>query len=141
VGDAAASVAALEDDIVSLAGTALRTEGGLPVLFGGACAACGTRTFPQQNVCPSCMSEDINEEAMPRRGSVYSYSTMHVGAPRWHVPFSVGYVDLPNGVRVFTHLDAAAAKIGAEVEVGQGVVGTDRDGAPVQTFVFKLAEI
>ena len=51
----------------------------------------------------------------------------------------VGYVDLPNGARVFTHLDGAGLAIGEIVEVGMGIVGEDKDGA-IETFVFRKAK-
>lgn len=112
---------------------------GAPILIGGACHECGVRTFPRYAVCPACMSEDVRQEAMPRQGIVYSHSTLHVGDKRWRMPFSVGYVDLPNGVRVFSHLTEGAATIGARVEVDRAVVGQERDGALIETFVFKPA--
>ena len=51
-------------------------------------------------------------------------------------PMRIGYVDLPNGARVFTHLDGAALAIGDTVEAGMGIVGEDKDGA-IETFVFR----
>ena len=82
------------------------------------------------------MSESIRAQAMPRAGVLYAFSIVHVAAKRWRKPMRIGYVDLPNGARVFTHLDGAELAIGDEVEVGVGTVGDDEEG-PIRSFVFR----
>lgn len=110
---------------------------GRAILIGGRCADCGTETFPRAPVCCQCMSENIAAQPMPREGNLYAFSTVHVAAKKWKKPMCVGYVDLPNGARVFTHLEGELA-IGDTVEVGMGVVGDDENG-PIETFVFRRA--
>ena len=127
--------------IVNLAQDALSSDAnGRPVLVGGACKACSTQFFPQHPVCPHCMSEDVAETVMPTCGKLYSFTTLHVGAKKWHKPLSVGYVDLDNGVRVFAHLHGQTFAFDQNVEMGIGRVGTEPDGAPISTFVFKAVE-
>jgi uncharacterized OB-fold protein len=104
-------------------------------LIGGLCVDCGNRTFPRSTVCCVCMSEKIVHAPMPRTGSLYAFSTVHVAAKKWNKPMCVGYVDLPNGARVFTHLQGELA-IGDAVEVALGIVGQDESG-PIETFVFR----
>jgi uncharacterized OB-fold protein len=84
------------------------------------------------------MSEAIEPQAMPRIGTLYAFSTVHVAAKKWKKPMRIGYVDLPNGARVFTHLEGGDLAIGDAVEVGMGVVGEDENG-PIETFVFRQA--
>ena len=108
---------------------------GRATLIGGRCADCGTETFPRAPVCSSCMSESIQAHPMPRTGTLYAFSVVHVAAKKWRKPMRIGYVDLPNGARVFTHLDGADLAIGDDVEVGVGIVGDDDEG-PIKTFVF-----
>ena len=108
---------------------------GRAVLIGGICKDCGNQVFPRAPVCCVCMSENIAPQPMPRVGTLYAFSTVHVAAKKWKKPMRVGYVDLPNGARVFTHLEGDLA-IGASVEVGMGVVGEDENG-PLESFVFK----
>jgi uncharacterized OB-fold protein len=112
---------------------------GAPVLLGSRCTACSIAMFPPQAVCPACMCEALAEEAMPRRGQLYASSTVHVGPAKWHKPFTIGYVDLPNGVRVFSHLVGDPA-IGAEVELDRAVVGREADGSAIESFVFRAVE-
>jgi uncharacterized OB-fold protein len=109
---------------------------GRAVLMGGRCADCGNQTFPRAPVCCVCMGENIEPEAMPRAGMLYAFSTVHVAAKKWKKPMCIGYVDLSNGARVFTHLEGADLAIGDAVEVALGVVGEDENG-PIESFVFK----
>jgi uncharacterized OB-fold protein len=107
-----------------------------PTLIGGRCADCGTETFPRAPVCSSCMSENIRAQAMPRVGTLYAFSVVHVAAKKWKKPMRIGYVDLPNGSRVFSHLEGADLAIGNDVEVGVGHIGDDDEG-PIKSFVFR----
>jgi uncharacterized OB-fold protein len=108
------------------------------VLIGGRCADCGNETFPRAPVCCQCMSESIQPQPMPRAGTLYAFSIVHVAAKKWKKPMCIGYVDLPNGARVFTHLEGDDLAIGNAVEVGMGIVGQDENG-PIQSFVFRKA--
>ena len=122
-----------------LGGESLETrDDGRVVLVGGACRDCGNRSFPVAPVCCVCMSENIAAEAMPRIGTVYAFSPVHVAAKKWSKPMCIGYVDLPNGARVFSHLRSVGLKIGDSVEAFAGIVGEDENG-PIETFVFRKA--
>lgn len=121
-----------------LCGDGAELQDGRAVLIGGICKECGNQTFPRAPVCCVCMSESIAPHAMPRTGTLYAFSTVHVAAKKWHKPMRIGYVDLPNGARVFTHLEGDLA-IGDAVETGMGIVGEDENG-PIETFVFKRAK-
>lgn len=119
-----------------LCGDALEVDAsGRATLIGGRCADCGTETFPRVPVCAACMSETIRAEVMPRAGVLYAFSVVHVAAKKWKKPMRIGYVDLPNGARVFTHLEGELA-IGDVVEVTVGTIGEDEEG-PIKSFVFR----
>jgi uncharacterized OB-fold protein len=107
------------------------------VLIGGICKDCGNQTFPRAPVCCACMSEAIAPEPMPRIGTLYAFSTVHVAAKKWKKPMTIGYVDLANGARVFTHLEGEIA-IGDSVEPVLGIVGEDENGM-IESFLFKRA--
>ena len=109
---------------------------GRATLMGGLCADCGVETFPRAPVCSTCMSENIEPKEMPRRGTLYAFSTVHVAAKKWKRPMCIGYVDLPNKARVFTHLEGSDLAIGDEVEAAIATVGEDENG-PIESFVFK----
>jgi len=124
------SATRLCDDAVSIGAD------GRAVLIGGMCRDCGNQTFPRAPVCCVCMSETIGEQPMPRIGTLYAFSTVHVAAKKWNKPMCIGYVDLPNGARVFTHLAGATLAIGDAVEPHIGIVGEDENGA-IESFVFR----
>lgn len=112
-------------------------------LLGSECKSCGQRVFPPSAVCPSCMSEDMMPLPLSREGTLYTYSVLHVGARGWDAPYMVGYVDLPEGVRVFTHLiDMEPGDLKCDMRVSlritQPVVNTQ--GREVLRFKFGPVE-
>ena len=113
-----------------------RDAGGNAVLIGGRCADCGACAFPRPPVCIGCMGENIVAERLPRQGTLYAFSTVHIAPKKWKKPMCIGYVDLEGGVRVFTHLAGGEFAIGDAVEVDIGTVGEDEAGA-IECFVFK----
>ena len=133
---------AAETEAVWLPGDAVRTgAAGRPVLVGSSCPSCGAAMFPAVPVCPCCMAEDLETVDMPATGTLYSFTEVHVGPAHWSKPVRLGYVDLDNGVRVFSHLaPGPGLAVGARVEIAAGRVGRRADGTPVDTFVFKTVE-
>lgn len=123
----------------SLPGESLAVDAlGRPALIGCVCNACGNRMFPYAPVCHVCMSEEMSHEALADQGTIYSYTVVHTGPAAWEKPYAVGYVDLSDGVRVFSHLRGDVA-IGQEVELGTAQIGRTTEGAPITTFVFQQA--
>jgi uncharacterized OB-fold protein len=122
--------------LLKAASVALDSEGDF-VLIGGRCGACGLCMFPRAPVCSSCTSEEVTAQQMPKSGTLYAFSVVHSGPRRWLKPYVVGYVDLPNDVRVFAHLKGEGLAIGDTVEVDVDVVGTDERGQPLQNFIFR----
>lgn len=114
------------------------SEAGEPRLCGGRCAACGALSFPRAEVCTECLSTDVETVALPGEGRLYSYSVVHQAPKGWDVPYVLGYVDLPDGLRVLAHIDAppAAVAIDQKVRLSLGVVGADAEGAPLSTYTF-----
>jgi len=68
------------------------------------CTDCGYNNFPPADVCPRCWSANTNLQGLSPEGVLYSFSTIG-SAPS--VEF-VGYVDLPENVRVFGLLNTPA---------------------------------
>ncbi len=135
------TISSIMPQALSLPGDALSADAsGRPVLVGCICKSCGNRMFPYAPVCPVCMGEDMAREAMPREGTVYSFTVVHVGPTTWQKPFAVGYVDLSNGVRVFSHLRGRAIEIGQPVVLATADIGRTAEGIPITTFVFQPVE-
>ena len=123
-----------------IAGDAVDANGnGAPVLVGAKCRDCGQTVFPPVTICSSCMSEDIERVHLPAQGTLYSWSVVHVAPRGWTVPYIAGYVDLMEGVRVFTHIvDADPDKLEMDMQVAlcTATLGTDTDGTPVASYAF-----
>ena len=73
---------------------------------------------------------------LSRRGVLYCYSVVHVNQPGFTAPYVVAYVDLPEGPRVFGHLDGPA-ELGSEVEIYGGPIGHDGIGNQVVSVRFR----
>ena len=107
-----------------IAGTA-----GEPALVGSACDRCGTVTFPRQESCPRCMSEDVQERLLGRQGTLWTWTVQcfppksppYRGSPGENFePYGVGYVELPGEVRVearLTESEPERLRIGLPMEL------------------------
>lgn len=110
-------------------------------LVGGRCAGCGKVFFPGFNTCPTCATrKSMAEVRLSRRGKLYSYSIIHVDTPGFKAPYAVGYVDLPEGPRVFGHVDGwqdGPIPLDSPVDIYAGPIGKDRDGAELISIRFR----
>ena len=103
------------------------------------CRACHAYNFPRSELCSSCMSQENEEVFLSEEGTIYSFCTVHQGAPGWTVPYTLAYVDLPEGVRVLANLDVAKERLAFDLKVRLGIkiVAQDQNGLPLRTYVFK----
>jgi uncharacterized protein len=68
------------------------------------CERCGESVFFPRVLCPSCGSTRLSWRHSEGAGTVYSATTVH---PRDQDPYTVGLIDLDDGVRVMTSIDDA----------------------------------
>lgn len=115
---------------------------GRPQLVAGRCRACGAHSFPKARVCTMCLAEEIDTVALAREGTLYSYSVVHQAPRGWRVPYVLGYVDLPDDVRVLAHIAADPKRLAIDmaVRLGLGEVGSDPDGRALITYTFSPIE-
>jgi len=110
-------------------------------LVGGRCASCSKVFFPRFNACPNCATrKSMTEVRLSRCGKLYSYSVIHVDTPGFKAPYAVGYVDLPEGPRVFGHLDgwqSGPIPLDTPVDIYAGPIGKDRDGVEMISVRFR----
>ena len=103
-------------------------EAGAVRLHGSRCGRCGGVAFPAHKACPSCGAESGQDAVLLSPvGTLYSFSEIHVAPKGFATPYAVGYVDLPEGVRLFGQIEGRAAelRIGQKVAVTLGPVRTD----------------
>lgn len=82
----------------------LFTEKGGGDLLGYKCRSCNHILPPLTNVCAYCSGEDLERLALSGRGKLYSYTIVHQLQKHFKAPYAVGYVDLPEGLRIFSPL-------------------------------------
>ena len=75
-------------------------------LTGSACPLCKRVYFPAMNICPDCLddSRPMKLKILSDIGKIYSFSIAKVSPPGYDVPHVQAYIDLPEGVRLFTLL-------------------------------------
>ena len=89
-------------------------------LVGLRCKACGHILPPLTMVCTNCYKEDLEKVALSERGTLYSYTIVYQPHERFETPYAVGYVDLPEGLRLFSHLkmkEGKPLKVGMDVKL------------------------
>jgi uncharacterized protein len=90
-------------------------------LIGIQCERCHIHFFPKREFCSSCFQSDGMKEAkLSKRGTLYTYTTVFQGKTNFNAPYSLGFVDLKEGVRIFAPLlDVAPEdlRIGMEMEL------------------------
>jgi uncharacterized OB-fold protein len=113
---------------------------GRPYLIGSKCKACGYVAFPKKMVCPACLTNGSMEDIeLSRRGKIDTFSVLHVAPPGFPVPYTVGYVTLPEGPRVFSILSDSgkAIDMGDDAELIVGKIREDELGNEVIGYRFR----
>jgi uncharacterized OB-fold protein len=121
-----------------------------PQLIASRCKGCGEVTFPRQQVCPACTSRALEEIRLSRRGTLWAWTIQRFPptVPPYagdvdretFVPFGVGYVELPEGIRIESRLtenDPEKLVIGMEMELVLERFAADEQGNDRMTFAFK----
>jgi uncharacterized OB-fold protein len=118
-------------------------------LLGSRCGACSTVVFPAQDGCPKCGTTGMVVTELGRRGTLWTWTSQDFlpkapyTGPETEADFGgylVGYVELPEGVRVITRLvdiDRADVAIGMELELVAWPFTTDADGTEVVAYAFR----
>jgi uncharacterized OB-fold protein len=119
-----------------------------PQLIGARCPQCAAVTFPMQPSCPRCGSTQMERHLLPRRGTLWSWTTQeflpkepYAGGETEETfrPFGVGVVQLGDEVRVearLTEADPKKLKFGGEVELTLFPFRTEGE-TTVLSFAFK----
>jgi uncharacterized OB-fold protein len=121
-----------------------------PQLIGGRCGACGAVTFPVQPSCARCGSTEIEQHLLPRRGTLWTFTTQEFLPKEPYAsgetletfqPYGVGMVQLGDEVRVegrLTEGDAAKLHIGMDVQLVVVPFRVEPDGTEIMTYAFEL---
>lgn len=116
-----------------------------PYLIGSRCPRCGYAAFPARSVCPSCFNrQKIEQVPLSRKGRIHSFAVCQVGPPEYEAPYIIGYIDLPEGTRIFSQITGVKAEEDAihvddEVELVIGKMYEDDNGNEIIGYKFKKA--
>ena len=122
-----------------------------PALLGQRCAACAATVFPPRaTTCPNpaCRGDELEQVALARTGTIWSWATNHYPPPPPYVPAdpyvptTVVAVELDGeAITVLGQLDEGddptALWVGMPVEVVVGELGSE-DGTPRSTYRFRV---
>ena len=89
-------------------------------LIGEKCKNCGRIMFPRGSICTNCLSEDMDDVLFGQEGTLFSHTITYAPSSHFKPPFAIGYIETPEGVRVFAPLcmeDKDDFSIGAEMEL------------------------
>ncbi|MGH2866380.1 MAG: Zn-ribbon domain-containing OB-fold protein [Solirubrobacteraceae bacterium] len=114
-----------------------------PRLLASQCARCRRYAFPARLVCPRCKQRSMAEAKLGQRGTLYSFTVCHVAPEGWRAPYFQAYIQLPEGLRVFSLVSsgvppkADALRVGMEMEL---VVEPAQPGSELLTFKYRPRE-
>ena len=114
---------------------------GTPALIGSKCQACGQVLFPAQPVCLNCLSADVKTMHLSREGQLYTYTTVYMASEHFPPPYAVGWIEMPEGLRIFTQIrgwQAQPLKIGMKMQMSVEPLWQDGDNEVIG-FVFRPA--
>jgi uncharacterized OB-fold protein len=123
-----------------------------PQLIGGECSQCAAVTFPVQPSCARCGSTGVEQRLLPRRGTLWSWTTQeflpkepYAGGETMETftPYGVGLVQLDDVIRVearLTESDPAKLVFDMPVELRIVPFRRDDDGTEVVTYAFAPIE-
>ena len=119
------------------------TTGGVQLL-GARCRACGRYLFPRRDQCLHCSSTDVEAVVLSDTGTMWGWTVVHTAPPGYEgpVPFGFGVVELPEGLRVITRLEAtdvADLDFGQPVRLAVAPLHENDDGDLVVTYTFAPA--
>jgi uncharacterized OB-fold protein len=116
---------------------------GKPSLVGCCCQSCGQIFFPLRTFCLNCLGSDIQPINLSRRGKLYTFTTIYLPSEHFQPPYAVGWIELPEGLRVFSQIrgwQEQPLKIGMDMQLYIEKLWQDGE-KEVLGYVFKPAEV
>jgi uncharacterized OB-fold protein len=111
-------------------------------LIGSKCQHCGAVAFPKRAVCHKCLSEDVVEIPLSKRGKLASFTVAWAAPEGIKPPLTLGYIDLPEGVRLLSMVTGNepsqdAMELEQDMDLVFEEIRTDTDGNHIVAFKFK----
>jgi uncharacterized OB-fold protein len=96
------------------------TDGKTPFLIANRCKACNRLFFPSRPFCFECFEREMIRCTIGRKGTLYSFTTCHMPSAHFKPPYTAGWIDLAEGVRIFAPIVAGPSgdlRIGMKMEL------------------------
>jgi len=118
----------------------LRRTGESWALVGSRCSS-GHVSFPPVGICPECLGSSVEPVELPKTGTIFAHTTVRMPAANFKPPYSIGYVELDGGPRIFAHFEVSPEqlKIGTRVELLVKSLWEEQ-GQPVIAYCFTTAK-
>jgi uncharacterized OB-fold protein len=122
----------------------LFTDGDPPALLASRCTNCGRYLFPRVDTCTYCASEETEPVDLAGPGTLWAWTAVTAAPPGYEgaVPFGIGVVELPEGIRVHTRLtesDPSSLAAGQPMVLRVVPLHQDDEGRDVVTYAFAPA--
>lgn len=109
-------------------------------LLGGSCAACDRTHFPHAAHCPWCGGRATTQRLLAPEGTLWGWTEVTSAPPGYEgpVPYHLGVVELPDGIRVVTRLVVGSPdmlRFGLPMRTTTEVVADD-DGTTLVSWAF-----
>jgi len=119
-----------------------------PHLIGSKCCNCDNIVFPVARGCPKCGGSSVERVPLKTKGTLWTWTSQGFmpknlkdnSAKEIFKPYYLGYVELPDQVRVETRLlvdDASQLKIGMPMELEIFTFRVESDGTEIMAYGFK----
>jgi uncharacterized OB-fold protein len=120
-------------------------------LWGVRCAVCSTVGFPATEACSKCSATDMHQIKLANAGVLWSWTVQRFPpvSPPYQAsenfePFAVGYIELPDQLRIEARLLGdvdAGFVIGEAMQLCALPVFEDEEGAARVTYAFARKEL
>jgi uncharacterized OB-fold protein len=111
-------------------------------LVGSRCEACKKVFFPKKEVCPRCFDGELKEVPLSKKGKLHSYTLSVMGIPGIETPYVVGFIDLPEGIKLFSVITDCepwdkVLRIGMEMDMVIGRIRRNEFGDEIVSYKFR----
>jgi len=115
-------------------------------LIGSKCRKCEELFFIKRQIFENCQSQDLETVNLSSTGKLYAFSVMYYPAPppynppKPFVPFGVGWIELPEGLVLYSLLtenDPKKLTVGMDMELVIDKFSEDKDGNDVMVCKFR----
>lgn len=117
-------------------------DDGTAWLSASRCTACGRVAFPPRLACPRCRTRTMAPQRVGRTATLYGFTVCHTAPSGWRAPYLQAYVELPEGIRVFTLVSDDVVPATDALAVGEPmelVVEPVHPGAAIVTYKYRPA--